>query len=214
MGRSGGGRGVLACWQDWVDDYNAFFKMVSAETGTEVVPLGHSFGGVLVLSALISGAVCAQRAVVSNPALRAAVKVPAWKERVGVISSRFLPRLVMSNEVDPGVVSRDPAVVQAYRNDPLVHDRISVRLYTEWLAARQEVLDRAGSIRAPILIISSSADRLIDPAGSRELAALLPNSELKVYEGRYHEPFNDLGADEVFGDLASWLLAPPHQRST
>jgi alpha-beta hydrolase superfamily lysophospholipase len=208
MGSSGGGRGRLRSWQEWVDDYSVFFRMVSTEVSGEVVPLGHSFGGVVALSALIRGAIKADRLVLSNPAIRPAVNVPAWKARLGVLSSRLLPGLVLTNQVDPGVLSRDPAVVRAYREDPLVHDRISSRLYTEWLEARQEAIDRAGSIEIPVLLICSAADRLIDPAGSRELAARLPRAELKIYADRYHEPFNDLGANEVFRDLAAWLLAP------
>lgn len=209
MGRSQGARGRLRAWQLWVDDYATFNRMVIDSTETEVVPLGHSFGGVVAFSALLRGAIHPARLVVSNPALRPAQKVPALKARFGQIGSRLLPDVALSSGLDANHISRDPEVVRAYREDPLVHDRVSSRLYTEWSAARQKVMDRASSIEVPVLVICGSGDRLIEPSGSRDLAARLPRGLLKEYPERYHEPFNDYGSAEVFDDLATWLLRPP-----
>ena len=112
----------------------------------------------------------------------------------------------MNNEVDPATVSRIPEVVEAYRTDPLVHGKISSRLYDEWQRAAADNLQRAAEIRIPFLILVGTKDRLIDPAGSQELhqktAAL---SEVRMLSGRYHEPFNDLDSDEVFEMIAQWL---------
>jgi alpha-beta hydrolase superfamily lysophospholipase len=112
----------------------------------------------------------------------------------------------MDNEVDPAAVSRIPEVVAAYRNDPLVHGRISSRMFTEWQHATVDILGRAGQIKIPFLILAGTADPLIDPEGSRRLHELAPSlSELHLLEGRYHEPFNDLGSDEVFQLAADWV---------
>ena len=116
----------------------------------------------------------------------------------------------MSNQVDPALISRDPEQVAAYREDPLVHDRISSRTFTEWMAASQEALDRADEIKMPLYLILSDGDRIIDPDGGREFAERVgAPSTVRRYRGRYHGPFNDLGAQEVFADLASWLGRPP-----
>ena len=97
-------------------------------------------------------------------------------------------------------------MVEDYRRDPLVHDRLSVRLGTEWLSAGQEALDRAAEIAVPFLLIVSTDDRIIDPQGSAEFSARATvDHSMKLYQGRYHEPFNDLDADQVFADLAAWL---------
>jgi alpha-beta hydrolase superfamily lysophospholipase len=130
------------------------------------------------------------------------------KARFGQIASRLLPDIARGSGLDANHISRDPEVVRAYRKDPLVHDRVSSRLYTEWTAARLEVMDRASSIEIPVLVICGSGDRLIHPSGSRDLAARLPRGLLKEYPERYHEPFNDYGSAEVFDDLATWLLRP------
>jgi acylglycerol lipase len=207
MGRSDGQRGYVRRWQEWVDDCAAFVRMVVEETGgVEVVPLGHSFGGVVVTTAVLDGAVTPRRFVLSNPAFLAAVRVPAWKLLVGQVASRVTPRLAMSNEVDPAVLSRDPDVGAAYARDTLVHDRITSRLFTEWRAASGRALARAAELRVPALVIVSEEDRLIDREGALEFAKRAGNLvTVRRYAGRYHEPFNDLGSDEVFDLIADWI---------
>jgi alpha-beta hydrolase superfamily lysophospholipase len=95
--------------------------------------------------------------------------------------------------------------VAAYRTDPLVHGKISTRMFSEWQRAAAENLERAGEITLPFLILAGTADALIDPEGSRELHRRAPTSELQLLEGRFHEPFNDQGNKEVFALIAKWL---------
>lgn len=205
-GRSEGQRGHVDAWANWVDDAASFVAHVESQVGGEVVPLGHSFGGVVMLSTVRSGKLRnTRRFIVSSPALKLKVKVPAWKSALGGIASRVAPRVAMDNEVDPGTVSRIPDVVEAYRTDPLVHHKISSRLYAEWGKAAAENLEGADQIKLPFLILAGSADPLIDPAGSEELHRRAPSSALRLLDGRYHEPFNDLGSDEVFQVVADWL---------
>lgn len=208
-GLSQGQRGHLDSWSQWTDDISAFLAEVAKQVEGEVVPLGHSFGGAAMLSAVLEGKVGpARRFIVSSPALRAKVAIPQWKMTLGNVSSSLLPRLSMSNEVDAHTVSRIPEVVTAYQSDPLVHSKISSRMFTEWTKATQNVLDHVGEIQLPFLILAGTADQLIDPAGSEELhRRSAAKSELHLLPGRYHEPFNDLGRDEVFDLIADWLRA-------
>ena len=206
-GESAGQRGHVDSWSQWIDDSAAFVRHVETQSASEVVPVGHSFGGVVMLSAVRSGKLPnARRFVLSSPALTLKAAVPAWKSSLGKVMSNVAPRLAMSNEVDAGTVSRIPEVVAAYRTDPLVHNKISSRLYAEWQRAAAENLARAGEIAIPFLILAGTADRLIDPEGSRQLHAAAPAmSELRTLDGRYHEPFNDQDSEEVFALIAEWL---------
>ena len=207
-GKSPGARGYVDSWAQWVDDAAGFIAHVQSETNHgEVVPLGHSFGGVAMLSTVRSGKLKGiRRFVLSSPALRLKASVPAWKTGAAGLMSRIAPRLALDNEVDAGTVSRIPEVVTAYRSDPLVHRKISSRLYSEWRRAAEDNLQNAADLTLPFLILAGTDDRLIDPAGSQELHARTPGkSELRMLEGRYHEPFNDLGSDEVFAAIAEWL---------
>lgn len=206
-GKSPGQRGHVDAWSQWTDDVAAFVRHVESVAASEVVPVGHSFGGATMLSTVLAGKLPrSKRFIVSSPALKVKAAVPAWKLTLGNVASKVLPKLALDNEVDPGSISRIPEVVEAYRTDPLVHSKISSRLYTEWRAAAEHILEHAGEIKVPFLILAGTADRLIDPEGSRELHRKAPGvSELKLLEGRYHEPFNDKDSDEVFALIADWL---------
>ncbi|HEX3508359.1 MAG TPA: alpha/beta hydrolase [Candidatus Dormibacteraeota bacterium] len=206
-GNSPGQRGHVDSWLQWTEDVAAFVDHVGAVAGGEVLPLGHSFGGAATLSTVLAGKLpSTQRFIVSSPALKVKVAVPAWKIRLGTTASKVLPKLALDNEVDPKLLSRIPEVVEEYRSDPLVHSKISSRLYTEWLAATRDIVARAGEIKIPFLILAGTDDGLIDPEGSKQLHEEAPAmSELRLLDGRYHEPFNDRDNEEVFTLIANWL---------
>jgi alpha-beta hydrolase superfamily lysophospholipase len=205
-GQSQGRRGHVDSWSQWSDDTAAFVRHVGEIATGEVVPLGHSFGGAALLSTVLADKLPnSKRFVVSSPALRLKVAVPGLQVNAVRLASRFAPTLTLDNKVNPGMISRIPEVVEAYRTDPLVHSKISTRMFTEWRRAAADILARAGEIRVPFLILAGSDDRLIDPRGSEELHQQSPLSELHMLKGRYHEPFNDLGSDEVFDLIARWL---------
>lgn len=206
-GESAGQRGHADSWSRLVDDAATFVTHVERQVGGEVVPLGHSVGGVVMLSTVRAGKLApARRFIVSSPALKVRVPVPAWKTSLAGVTSSFVPRLSLSTGLDPGAVSRIPEIVQAYRDDPLVHSKMSSRFYAEWQRASRENLDHAKDIALPFLILAGTADPLIDPAGSEELHRNAPTtSTLEMLEGRFHEPFNDLGSEAVFATIAAWL---------
>jgi alpha-beta hydrolase superfamily lysophospholipase len=206
-GQSPGQRGHVDSWSQWVDDAAAFIHHVETLASGEVVPLGHSFGGAVLLSAVLAGKLpTSRRFVLSSPALRLKFDVPGWKASLAKVAAKVAPKLAMSNEVDPATVSRIPEVVEAYRSDPLVHKMISSRTFTEWRRASQDILARASEIKIPFLILAGTADRLIDPAGSSALhAQASATSELLLLDGRYHEPFNDRDNQEVFSLISEWL---------
>jgi len=206
-GNSPGQRGYVDSWSQWTDDASAFAKQIEAIAGTEVVPLGHSFGGATVLSAVLAGKLPkSKRFIVSSPALKVKVAVPGWKITLGNAMSKVMPRFALDAPAHGSLLSRIPEVAEAYDHDPLVHGKMSSRLYTEWQQATRDIVAGADQFKIPFLILAGSDDNLIDPAGSRDLHAQARSmSELRVFEGRLHEPFNDLGSEEVFQVIADWL---------
>jgi alpha-beta hydrolase superfamily lysophospholipase len=128
---------------------------------------------------------------------------------VGKILSALIPRFGLIGLEAEGV-SRDPAVVQAYVNDPLVfRGKMTARLAAEMLKAMLTINSQAAKITLPILILQGSADRLVDPAGARMLydAVSSPDKEIKIYDGFYHEVFNEPEHDKVLQDVQVWLEA-------
>ncbi len=100
--------------------------------------------------------------VASSPALGMIIEVPAAKKILGSLMSFLWPSLTMGNELDADRISHDSNVVSAYENDPLVHDRVSSRFFTELLAAMETVNRQASSLRVPILMQVAGDDHLVN----------------------------------------------------
>jgi alpha-beta hydrolase superfamily lysophospholipase len=58
-----------------------------------------------------------------------------------------------------------------------------------------------------MLIMRGAADRLSDPSSSKMLfeRAGSKDKKLKLYEGFYHEIFNEPQREQVFSDVENWL---------
>ena len=105
-------------------------------------------------------------------------------------------------------VSRDPAVLKAYLDDPLVcRGKMTARLGAELLGAMARISVEANRITLPLLILQGSADRLVDPSGAQLLHEKVSSLDRKliVYEGFYHEVFNEPQHDRVLSDVEQWL---------
>jgi alpha-beta hydrolase superfamily lysophospholipase len=128
---------------------------------------------------------------------------------MGKILSKLLPKVGLIG-LEAEHICSNPAVVQAYVNDPLVYTgKSSARLGAEMLKAMQRVTDEASTITLPITIVHGSDDKLIEPEASQMLYDKVSSEDktLKIYPGYYHEVFNETGRDVVFGDLHEWLEA-------
>ena len=210
-GEAPGSRGDVRSWT-WVRD-RWVPALLSATQGMpgqpEAMPrvlLGHSMGGVMALDfALAHGREIAGVAV-SGPALRTPMP-PWWKLVLANVALATAPSLGFSTGLDTGGISRDPEVNRLRAEDKLIHDLISPRLYAGFTEARQRVLREARRLSIPALVMHGAADRIVDPEGAREFAAAAPNDLVKLilFEGAYHEIFNDHGRERVVAELIAWL---------
>lgn len=207
-GRSDGTRVFVERFEDYADDANrAVAKARALAPGLPLFVIGHSMGGLAtVLLALDHGAGLAG-IVLSSPGLRNAIKVPAWKDALGKVMARLLPKLAIPTGLPAEWVSRDPEVVAAYSSDPLVTHKATARWYAEFLKAQGRAMAEARKITMPILILTAGKDKLVEPAAQRELfdAVGSPDKEHIPYPELYHEIFNEPEQAAVFADLARWV---------
>jgi alpha-beta hydrolase superfamily lysophospholipase len=121
--------------------------------------------------------------------------------------SLLLPKMGIS-VLDASAISQDKAVVDAYVNDPLVYrGKIRARFGGEVIKTMQKLPRQMPKINLPILIMHGTADRLTDPEGSQMLYERVSSKDktLKLYDGFYHEIFNEPGREQVFADMEAWL---------
>lgn len=204
-GRSQGRRGHVRSFLELVADVRAVLDVVGGAWPRFL--LGHSLGGLVVLRVLQSASdKVATGAVLSAPALALPPNSPRWKRVLGTLLSPILPTLPLANGIDPLHLSHDPDVVAAYRSDPLVHDRVTPRFFTEASSAMARALAEADRVRVPLLLLAPGEDRVVAGAATLELADKLgERATLKRYPGLFHESLNELGRDAVVDDVAGWL---------
>ncbi|MGV3569411.1 MAG: alpha/beta hydrolase [Ramlibacter sp.] len=207
-GDSDGKRGALPHATRLVDDLADLAD--SARRRHPELPLlllGHSLGGLVAASAVAHGKVQVDGLVLSSPAL--ATWLSPLQQVLMAVVPRIAPNLVVGNGLDAQYLSHDPAVVAAYRADPRVHDRVSARLARFIGDEGPEVVRRAPQWTVPTLLMYAGADRLVNPAGSRDFAATAPNAIVtsRCFEPLYHEIFNEADAGPVFEQLRQWLDA-------
>lgn len=207
-GRSGGKRGHVMKFSEFLDDLAAFRRMVQGRAeGKKVFLIGHSMGGLIAARFAEERGEGLAGLILSSAALRVDVDAPAIKLAAGRFFSKYLPGLTMGNGLDPQMISHDKKVVAAYIADPLVHDRVSARWFTEFTAAIEAVQEQAGKIKVPTLVMQSGDDKLVAPRGAPEFFERLTvtDKKLKMWDGFYHEMFNELERDKPVSLMTKWI---------
>lgn len=208
-GLSPGRRGVVRNF----DDLKADLESVVDWTLRERLPgphflLGHSQGGQVVLRFMLKQPGTIAAMVLSNPALRIAIPVPPAKLRVGRFLLKYAPWVTLSGALRVDLLTRDREIQEEHRRDPLRHGRISAPLFFGMVEGGETMIARAGEIRIPTLLLVGGQDPVIDPAGAREFFERLGSEDktLHIYPKMLHEPFSELGREQVFDDVVRWLL--------
>lgn len=183
------------------------------QPGRRFVLIGHSMGG-LVAARFAAEALAAQPAawsrpldalVLSSPALDAGLS--GLQKLLLAVAGALAPGLAVGNGLKPEWICRDPAVVQAYTSDPLVHDRITARLTRFIVDGGGAAIAAAPRWTLPTLLMWAGADRCVAPRGSETFAAAAPKGVVtsKPWPGFAHEIFNEPEKAEVIATLVGWL---------
>lgn len=209
-GKSGGRRAHVRHFDDFHDALAQRLTMAKTENpGLPVFLLGHSLGGLIAASFLLERQADFAGAVFSGAAIRAPQEPSGFALLINRVISIVWPTLGVL-QLDANGVSRDAAVVEAYESDPLVfRGKVTARLAAEVFRVMDVVRNNASRIALPILVLHGEADVMTDPAGSLELHenAASADKNIIVYDGLYHEIFNEPERLKVMGDVLDWLDA-------
>jgi alpha-beta hydrolase superfamily lysophospholipase len=209
-GKSEGAREYVDRFDDFSDTLTAYMAMVKAwQPGKPIFLISHSIGGLIASYFLLDHQAEFQGAIFSAPVVKVASHISQGTVWMSQGLSVLAPKVGVMT-VDPSTISRDPEVVKAYIDDPLVfHGRTSARLAAEMLRALMRVSSETDKITLPFLAMQGGDDRLVDPDGAQILyeRAGSKDKTLKIYDGLYHEIFNEPEHPQVLGDVEAWLNA-------
>ncbi|MCX6260245.1 MAG: lysophospholipase [Bacteroidia bacterium] len=172
------------------------------------VPLflyGHSLGGGIVLDYLVRKDPKVKGAIVTSPWLKLSFKPKESMVRLANMLRIIFPSLILPAGLVVEHLSHDQKVVDAFKNDPLNHNKISLSLFHAAKSAASNALNNAASLNKPLLLMHGTDDHICSPEGSREFASKTTMAELKLWDGGYHELHNDLYRYEVFNYIIAWL---------
>jgi len=206
-GKSLGPRGHIPSYEAIMQDISSLLEVSNKKFPQSPFFLyGHSLGGNLVLNYVLRRQLHLKGVIATAPWLRLAFEPPAFKIALGEITNYIWPSFSQKSGLDTKALSRNLKVVHAYKNDPLVHDRISARMFISFYQAGHWALEHASELPIPLLLMHGGADRLISIEASREFAGkITKNCTLKIWNGLYHEIHNEPEKEEVFKFLIDWL---------
>jgi alpha-beta hydrolase superfamily lysophospholipase len=206
-GRSDGPRAFIEDMDNAVADVDTLVdRAVAAQPGVPVFMLGHSMGGLISLRYALAHQ-DRLAGLILSAALAQLDAVPKPLELVGRALSVIAPRAPLIG-IDPALVSRDHAVVQAYRSDPLVHHgKVPARTAAQLAEVVGRFPSTVGAITVPTLILYGTADGLCPPAGSVMLGERIGAADKTVnaYDGLFHEILNEPERETVLDDIVGWL---------
>jgi alpha-beta hydrolase superfamily lysophospholipase len=206
-GRSEGKRGSIPHRNALLDDAKTVFDDFAGENADRPFLLGHSLGGGLAANLVARKFIVPRGLILSSPALTA--KLSRFQKFQLGFGSLLAADLAVANKLPVDFLSHDPQMVADYRNDSLVHDRVTPRLARFVLEAGKETLSAAKNWEVPTLLLVAGSDRLVEARGAKRFFAALPKelAAMHFYDDLYHEIFNEIREEreKVFSDLRTWL---------
>ncbi len=207
-GRSQGRRGHVTDFTCFLRDLDRLRRRAGREaTGRATFLVGHSLGGLVVGRYAEAFAPDGLRGVVFvAPFVETEMQIPGWKRSLGAATDRLVPALTMENGLRVEELFRREPDQRAYADDPLVHRRISARLWGEMQRASVQLLADAHRLRVPVLLQLAGCDTVVSNSASRDFGARLAvRPEVIEYQDAYHALYFDPLAEESLADLSVWL---------
>jgi acylglycerol lipase len=207
-GESEGKRGPASQLSDLLDDIGALVRRCKRNYGD--IPgfiFGHSMGGTLVLNYLVRRRQDFAGAIVSSPWIELVNPPKSFLLKIGKWANGFLPEYLLSTGVKSWQMSNDPKRIEESDNDPLLHGKISLRLFNEIFKASEDISTFKASLKIHLLLLHGTGDGVTRCEASKKLADFNPLKFSFIgYKDALHELHNQPNVtDIVFKDIMSWI---------
>ena len=203
-GKSEGKRGHSPGLEFNLDDLG---RVIETIPKNRLFLYGHSFGGSVVANFLLrkqpndlSGA------ILSSPWFELVKEPHVIEFALARLMNKIAPSYTQNNQLDSNFMSNDPLVCKAYREDPLVHNQISVRLFSEFYEAGLWAIKNADKLSIETLLVHGADDQIVSSNGTVKFTKNNPTlTTCKIFEKTKHETHNDTMQHELFKYMLNWL---------
>ena len=206
-GRSDGPRADIGPMEDVVADLRSLISLARSEQpDAKLFLLGHSMGGCIALEYALRNLGEIDGLILSSALTSLNAASPATRAISKAVGS-LLPRLGVYS-VDTKLVSRDPEVVSAYEQDPLVHhEKVPARTVGQVTRSVESFPARLPGLSVPLLVFHGTDDKITEQAGTERVHELAGSADktIELFEGLYHETLNEPEQDQVLDLVVAWL---------
>jgi len=207
-GFSEGTRGYIDSFEQYLLDLDAAVEEALKTTQREKVLLvAHSMGGLVATFYTERHPEKILGLVLSSPFFGIKIEVPEWKLQLGSIMSKYLPKFGLPTGIKTIHLTHDRREVQLHDNDPLIFTNGTSRWLTEIMHAQEELMTLPEKMTTPLLLQLSGDDRIVDSQKSQQFfeKCQMSDREQIIYEGFFHEIYNELERDRPIHDMISWV---------
>lgn len=212
-GKSEGQRGHVMAWTDYRHDLHTFVSIVKdAHPDLPIFLMGHSMGALVALDYIVAESQAFAGLILSGTPIEPKNAVSPFLVLLAKTLSHIYPSFSVKLGFDTQVISRDPAVVQAYLADSLVHQQASARWGTEILKTVDLIKLKASSIHLPVLFVHGEDDQLNGAEGVKLFFKQIPSSDKRLLTFAHvrHEPINDTEHEKITTPMIQWLSERCH----
>jgi alpha-beta hydrolase superfamily lysophospholipase len=212
-GRSGGLRGHVDSWSDYIKDCNLLLEKITIEYAQIPIDiLAHSMGGLVAIRLIQTiGPSRIQehirKLVLSGPLLKLVLPVPKIKITFGQILSNIIPKYSFIERMDSHILTHDSIRAESYSEDILRHYTVTAKWFVEMQEAIKKVEQEAAFVTIPILVVHGGLDQVNALEGSQYFYDLIRSERkaMKVFPEMYHEVLNETDNLKVFRYISAWL---------
>lgn len=206
-GRSKGRRGVIRNYSNLLQDLTLLHENAKALfPGIPVVLYGHSLGATMVISYLLRNKSRPELAIATSPWLELKKTHNKWLSLIIKTANIILPYSTFKTGLHSADFSNSDGFAEKREKDPLIHNRISIRLFTEVQKEAGWIGNHFGEIKTPLLLMQGRNDRVMRYNAARDLKEKVPG-QVNYREWKFagHQLHNSERSTEVMEYLLDWI---------
>lgn len=207
-GKSGGKVLDLEDYNDFVKDADLIVDKAKLDfPNLPIFMFGHSMGGFItaLYGVKIKNKLNGQ--ILSGAATQEPLQTNALLKMVINFGYKYFPNLRVKNDLS-SLISKDKEVVDRYRNDPLIHNKATIRFFKQFIIdGITDLKNHVKDYEYDCLILHGGDDKIISYKSSESFYNSISskNKEIKIYDNLYHEILNEPNKHIVVNDIIKWL---------